>query len=337
MDNGLSGPLACDDRGMAPQPLSEHEIRSIEQLRRQGIAPWGPIARGRSDWTRVRRGEYLAKGRWERLTPRDQHRALVVATLRRMKEPLPVVSHFSAAALWGLSIIGQWPDRVDVTLDATAAGSSTIVRRHRVSQLPEPTLLGSIPVTSAARTVLDLARSAELACALTAADQALRYGLCTYAELDAELLAIPKRAPGRRRAHTVWLLADPRAESPGESLSRARMYEYGIPQPDLQVPLRDLAGDFGRGDFGWPGLIGEFDGLRKYRATGDAGDKASEDIVIAEKRREDRTRDTGVRVTRWIWSEALHGVGMVRLLQQAGLPTAGNAEWARHTPERWYV
>lgn len=180
---------------MAHQPLSEHEILSIDQLRRQGVAPWGPIARGEGSWTRVRRGEYLAKGRWQRLTPLDQHRALVVATLRRMNEPLPVVSHFSAAALWGMSIIGQWPDRVDVTLDAAAAGSSTTVRRHRVSRLPEPTLLGSIPVTSAARTVLDLARSTDLACALTAADQALRHRLCNYAELDAELLPFRSALP----------------------------------------------------------------------------------------------------------------------------------------------
>jgi hypothetical protein len=286
---------------------------------------------------RIRAGEYLDKDRWCGLTPLDRHRALVLATLHRMRDPLPMLSHFAAAAVWGMPIVGRWPDRVDVMLDASAAGSSTIVRRHRVAQLPEPTILGSIAVTPAARTVIDLARTSALACALTAADWTLRNGLCTYGELDDELLAIPTRGPGRRRAYVVWLLADPRSESPGESLSRARMYEHGLPQPDLQVPLRDVVGDFGRGDFGWPGLIGEFDGLRKYRATGDAGDTASEDIVIREKRREDRTRRTGVGVARWIWSEALHGVGMVRSLQLAGLPTRGNPEWVRHTPARWRV
>lgn len=322
---------------MTNAPFGEHEILSTGQLRRLGIAPWRPVARGTGDWARIRAGEYLDKMRWRQLTPLDRHRALVVATLHRMREPLPTLSHFAAAALWGMPIIGRWPDRVDVTLDASAAGSSTTIRRHRVSCVPEPVTLGSIPVTSAARTVIDLARCSELACALTAADWSLRQGCCTFADLDAELLAIPRRAPGRERAHTVWLLADPRSESPGESLSRARMYERGFPQPALQVPLVDASGEFGRADFGWPGLIGEFDGERKYRACGDAGDVASEDIVIREKRREDRVRRTGIGVTRWVWSDALHGPGLDRALLGAGLTRHGHAEWARNRPGQWHV
>ncbi|MFC6705526.1 hypothetical protein [Flexivirga alba] len=320
---------------MAHEPLREREIHSVGRLRRAGIAPWASTARGTGAWMRIRPGEYLDKERWHTLTPLDRHRALVVATVRRMREPLPMLSHFAAAALWGMPIIGPWPDRVDVMMDACAAGSSTLVRRHRVSCLPEPSLLGSIPVTSPARTVMDLARSTQLASALSAADRSLRDGLCTYGDLDEELLAIPKRGPGRRGAHVVWLLADPRSESPGESLSRARMYESGLPQPDLQVPLEDAQGRFGRADFGWPGLIGEFDGLRKYRATGDAGDTASEEIVIREKLREDRVRRTGAGVARWVWAEALHGAGLVRALTAAGLSTDDSAEWIRRTPFEW--
>ncbi|MBB2894431.1 hypothetical protein [Flexivirga oryzae] len=320
---------------MGPQPLRTHEVQSLGRLRQAGIVPWAAVARGTGQWMRIRRGEYLDKGRWHTLTPLDRHRALVVATVRRMRDPLPMLSHFAAAALWGMPIIGSWPDRVDVMLDASAAGSSTLVRRHRVSGLPEPSLLGEFPVTSPARTVIDLARSTTLACALSAADWTLRNSLCTYADLDEELLAIPGRGPGRRGAHAVWLLADPRAESPGESLSRARMYESGFPQPDLQVPLEDAQGWFGRADFGWPGRIGEFDGLRKYRATGDAGDTASEEIVIREKLREDRARRAGTAVARWVWTDALHGSGLVRALVAVGVSPGDKTEWLRRTPAEW--
>lgn len=57
-------------------------------------------------------------------------------------------------------------------------------------------------------------------------------------------------------ARLVAALADGRSESVLESLSRAVMFEQGFPKPELQVRLVDSDGEFGRGDFGWPGLIG---------------------------------------------------------------------------------
>ncbi len=47
------------------------------------------------------------------------------------------------------------------------------------------------------------------------------------------------------------------------------------------------------------GVVGEFDGMGKYRfGSGQAGD-----IVAREKLREDAIRDTGLEVIRWVWAD----------------------------------
>src|SRR5699024_9376352 len=99
--------------------------------------------------------------------------------------------------------------------------------------------------------------------------------------------------------------ADGRAESPGESLSRARFFEWGLPRPELQVDFRDDDGHIGRVDFWWQdrGVVGEFDGRTKYGAT--AGRSA--EALWQEKLREDRLRRRGVAVVRWTWRDALAG------------------------------
>lgn len=59
-----------------------------------------------------------------------------------------------------------------------------------------------------------------------------------------------------------------------------------------------------RADFGWPKLrtLGEFDGRSKYLRLRDKGETI-EEAVIREKLREDRLRDLGWQVVRWIWAE----------------------------------
>ena len=60
----------------------------------------------------------------------------------------------------------------------------------------------------------------------------------------------------------------------------------------------------GRGDFGWDEhrTIGEFDGRIKYGRLPRPGE-AVEDVVYAEKLREDAIRDEGWQVVRWTWSD----------------------------------
>ena len=62
-------------------------------------------------------------------------------------------------------------------------------------------------------------------------------------------------------------LADPLSMSPGESLSRVQMFLLNLPRPELQQEIRDAEGLVGVVDFGWDGVVGEFDGKVKYRST----------------------------------------------------------------------
>ncbi|WP_446664738.1 hypothetical protein [Flexivirga sp. B27] len=316
---------------MSDDRLDATEIHSAGTLRRTGTNPSRELAQRPPRLKRIRMGEYVESWRWSGLDDAEHHRALVVATARRTRGAEQVWSHQSAGAIWRMPAIGGWPRTAQVTMPADAAGSSAVITRHRMRRMPRAVEHDGLLVTSPARTVVDIARTRPLACALAAADWTVASGLCSLAEIDDEVDAIEVGGRGRRAARLMQLLVDPRAESPGESLSRARMYELGFAQPDLQVLLADTEGTFGRADFGWTGVIGEFDGERKYRATGDAGETASEEVVISEKRREDRARRLGLAVGRWVWAEAFpdEAPGMVDALRAAGVPRDGSA-WSAY-------
>jgi len=99
--------------------------------------------------------------------------------------------------------------------------------------------------------------------------------------------------------------ADGRSESVGESRSRVAIHRAGLEPPTPQWAVLGVTGRLvGRVDFGWPPLraVGEFDGCAKYGRFLGPG-QAPADVVIAEKLREDRLRDEGLRVVRWTWSE----------------------------------
>jgi hypothetical protein len=74
-------------------------------------------------------------------------------------------------------------------------------------------------------------------------------------------------------------------------------------------------------DFWWPefNLIGEFDGNGKYLREEFANGRSPGEIVIAEKRREDRLRALGPQVTRWDWSIARSAFRLRAHLADAGL------------------
>lgn len=128
---------------------------------------------------RIRRGSYVESDEWDGMYGGQRHLTLVHATAAKMyKRPHPLFSFHAAAALWGLPIVGAWPQHVDVTVSSDAAGSSALVRRHRVHEVPPADYVSGLPVTSVARTVVDLARSTLFCSALVTADAALREGKC---------------------------------------------------------------------------------------------------------------------------------------------------------------
>jgi hypothetical protein len=90
--------------------------------------------------------------------------------------------------------------------------------------------------------------------------------------------------------------ARPGAQTVLETFSRLALTERGLPEPVLQQPFFDEDGLIGYADMWWPDLhvIGEADGAVKY---------TSREVLIKEKVREDRLRETGEGVVRWTFEQ----------------------------------
>lgn len=272
--------------------------------------------------TKVVHGAYLPSTAWAELTSEQRHLARIVSAHERYGDVGPF-SHLSAAAIWGLPIVGARLRQPEVAMGPTTGGRSRegLIRRAS-TRFVESTVVDGLRVTTLERTLVDLALSQRTSTAVVALDAAL-HGSDALPQLDHGRLGDERRSAeglrGTRRADRAFELGDSESESPGETVSRVGAWVLGFPAPRLQTELRDESGSFvARVDFDWLkwGLIGEFDGLGKYLRAG--SDPASS--IIAEKVREDAIRSLGPRVTRWGWSTATDLRALESVLRRAGLP-----------------
>lgn len=122
-----------------------------------------------------------------------------------------------------------------------------------------------------------------------------------------------ERWPGVRSARRTVGFLDVDSESVGESVSRVRLMEEGLPAPELQQEIFGPNGQLvARVDFYWKDqqTIGEFDGKIKYGRLLKPGQRI-EDVIFDEKVREDALRDLGSQVVRWLWRD-LYRPGWLR-------------------------
>jgi hypothetical protein len=186
------------------------------------------------------------------------------------------------------------------------------------------------PVTTVARTAVDLARKGPQLSAVVVLDSALRHEV-PREELE-EVLRVSKGWPGSRSATEMVAFADGRAESALESVGRWRMAQLGLPKPELQIPLHDADGLIGYPDFLFEEqrVIGEADGLLKYRRDDPYAppEPRERDALAREKQREDRFRDSGYEVFRFTWEIAVHRPAVLQ--QRALRAFARAAERRRH-------
>lgn len=261
------------------------------------------IARGRrrGELAEVRRGAYVGSGDPRLADAAAAHRLKVEAAVRQLG-PGAVVSHVSAAVLFGLPTWGLPLDRVQVSRDRTSGGRRTRdLHVHAAALDPvEITAVDGLLVTTPDRIVVDIARSAGFAPSVALADAALarperdRPPLTTPAEL-VEALDRAARRPGLTAARRVVAFADGRSGSVGESRSRVAIARAGLPPPVLQW---EVLTSIGRCycDFAWPEhrVVAEFDGRVKYGRDG-------ADTLWKEKQREDAIRAESLWMTRWYW------------------------------------
>jgi hypothetical protein len=177
---------------------------------------------------------------------------------------------------------------------------------------------------------VDIAMTSSFARAVGMADDAMRppargeYRFGTDAVDRAALITMlddRQQHRGATKARRALDFADGLSGSPGESVSRVNFHLVGIAPPLLQVPFYDSLGLIGYADFYWPNLdlIGEFDGRVKYRAQIYLRGRLPEEVVWAEKQREDRLRRVSSGLVRWGWDVATRPRALVERLAPYGL------------------
>jgi hypothetical protein len=269
----------------------------------------------RGELHRIAAGIYMRADHFRELDARARHRcAVMVAT--ESCGPGAIVSHASAAVMHGLDCGGLRLDTVHKTRNRCSGGrkSQTLHLHPAVVPAEEVVLIDGVATTSLARTFVDLARTTPFETAVVIGDCALRRGM-RRENVDASLDHARGRL-GMSRARVAATFIEPGAESPGESISRVRMRDDGWPMPTLQHEIRHGGRFIGRVDFFWKehGVVGEFDGMVKYR--GDNTGRA----VEREKLREDAIRDAGFEVFRWVW--AIFATSNVSAKGSSGLASA---------------
>jgi hypothetical protein len=290
---------------------------------------------------RVSRGAYASERDWSALDAREQAlvRTRAVAETRRNR---PILSHWSAALVHGMPLVGGLPAKVHVTLGKDSGGRSRGgVTRH--SALVDDFIeIDGMLVTTVARTVLDMAVASPRLTSVSIVDFALRRDrrtrlppVVTPAELRDEWeLRLPFR--GHARAREVIEFGSSKADTPLESVSRVTMHRAGFPQPLLQVAYCDEGGFIAETDFSWPDyrLVGEADGDIKYLDPAYRGGRSADRVVLDEKIREDRLRAIQLRVARWRWAVALSQAQLTHTLASHSLPT-GVAWGPNHEGHAW--
>jgi hypothetical protein len=240
-----------------------------------------------------------------------RHALNVRAVLAGSSRGDTVASHESAALIYGLPLLKPPPaGMVSVTRPPGAyRGRSVPDVRFHSATLPagHVTTEHGVPVTTIARTIIDLARTLPFMDAVVVTDQAIHALRTSQPQLD-EAIQACQGWPGLDQARRVAGFSNGQAESPLESCARVVFDAYGLPPPELQaavpVGLRvDADGtvtaddyhDF-RVDFLWRDTktVAETDGLMKYSSGREA---------IRERRRDRLLREAGYKVVHITWAE----------------------------------
>jgi predicted transcriptional regulator of viral defense system len=185
-----------------------------------------------------------------------------------------VASHRSAARLWELRDVPRW--RPEVTVPGRTRKPVSKVTVHRTDRL-EPldvTAAHGVPVTTVARTLLDLGAVTDVPVVRQATQDAVIRNLV----MPEDLLCVLERVGRRGRRGTAALREvvetsslDARLESRLEQELFEVLLRCEVPPPSPQFELPCVDGRRVRLDFAWPGqrVAVEADGRRWHATTAD--------------------------------------------------------------------
>jgi Protein of unknown function (DUF559) len=225
--------------------------------------------------------------------------------------PGSILSHRSAAALWGL----YRSNRAAVDVSATRRTGKTRVgiEVHRASGLLacDKTRIEGVPCTSVARTLLDLAETLDRHALERAVERAEILRVFDLSALQ-DVLA---RAAGRRGAASLRTILATYVPDPAFTRSElekrflALCLEAGIPRPQVNL-FTALPRDAFEIDFTWPDrrVIVETDSYR-YHGTRRAFE--------GDRRRDQQATAAGWRVVRFTWAQVFREPEEVRVILRA--------------------
>jgi hypothetical protein len=228
--------------------------------------------------------------------------------------PGAVLSHYSAAALWGFV---DWDDRIpEVTVVGTSTRSHRGVRVHRTSQLERRDTFRhrGIPVTSPAWTLMDLASALDYRRLRRAARQAQSLRRVSIPQLVDILGRLRARRGSRKLARIVATGPAP-TRSELEDAVLDLILRGGLAHPQVNEALR-RSGRRVVPDFRWPGqhLVVEADGAAWHDNQLAREDDAERQALLEAH---------GERVLRVTWDQAIARPGQtLARIRAAGAPLA---------------
>ena len=249
-------------------------------------------------WVRLRPGVFVTAADLAEVTRTDRRPGLdALAVMASLDRASCAFSGATAAWIWGLPRPRSSGEVVQLTdPHRWRRGTGWLMTRATLPD-EEVTVRGAYRVTTAARTLVDVARAWSEVHAVAAVDAALLRRLTRREEL-ADALARQSCVPGIPRAVRAIGLADGRAESWLETYGRLTLAALGLPPFVPQVELW-VDGRLLKVADGWypeAALAVEFDGRIKYQRA--RFGRTPDEELWREKRAEDTLRSLGVRFVR---------------------------------------
>jgi very-short-patch-repair endonuclease len=280
------------NRALAIVAERQHGVVTLAQLVALGLSPAAVRARVKSGrLRRLHRGVYAVAG-----VPLGPHAHLMAAVLAC--DPGAVLSHQSAAALWGFR--GSAATVIDVTVPTRAGRRRQGIRVHRGDRLAkaEVTIVEGVPCTTVARTVVDLAG----VLAPPALEYAIHRAQTKRMLRRKEIVEVLARAPTRpgtaavRRVLGLAVSGEDQVRSDTERRLVRICARAGLSMPRVNAWIALETGDGFEVDFSWPEqmLVVEVDS-RTYHGT----DRALEN----DPRRDRQLTLAGWRVARFSYRD----------------------------------
>ncbi|MGH2829757.1 MAG: DUF559 domain-containing protein [Actinomycetota bacterium] len=271
-------------------------------------------------WTRVRPGVYSL---WRPSGELDLWRQrLSAATL--WLGPRSAVSHRASLLHWELDGMEAAPLELSTEGHRRSHEAGLVI--HRVASLPLAHVAShqGLPVTSVARTLVDVATIVGPSTLELAYESARRRGLVTGDQIEDVLRRLGGRRRGRAAIRRLLEELPAKAtESALETLVWQLFREQGLPLPARQLEIRDPTGAFvARVDFAYPEarLVIEADGRRYHSLDPDWN---------RDRRRQNELTRLGWTVYRvtWrdVWNRAIAVAAEIAELYEAGMARTGGA------------